>query len=238
MTKDLALLVGPDQEFQTTQEFLASIDENLQAAVPEGEASRPAPPLRRFASQPSLVEAGPEAAPPRSRAAAPFRCSPLRVGERDVDPVVDDARLAELATDPVESVSWTRSRPGSPSTPTRTTPQVPAAFDQLRIRSRSRSGTPRRPGGPGPSSGSSRASAAPGPPGGSATASAADASLPEITRTPSPASTTLVDLGARLWRARRRRSYPTASSAVAISSNGWLVRIAVRPAAFPLLRPP
>ena len=33
MTKDLALLVGPDQEFQTTQEFLASIDENLQAAV-------------------------------------------------------------------------------------------------------------------------------------------------------------------------------------------------------------
>src|SRR3954467_6800469 len=33
MTKDLALLVGPDQEFQTTEEFLASIDENLQAAV-------------------------------------------------------------------------------------------------------------------------------------------------------------------------------------------------------------
>jgi isocitrate dehydrogenase len=30
MTKDLALLVGPDQEYQTTQEFLASIDENLQ----------------------------------------------------------------------------------------------------------------------------------------------------------------------------------------------------------------
>ena len=33
MTKDLALLVGPDQEFQTTEEFLASIDENLQAAL-------------------------------------------------------------------------------------------------------------------------------------------------------------------------------------------------------------
>jgi isocitrate dehydrogenase len=33
MTKDLALLVGPDQEFQTTQEFLASIDENLKAAM-------------------------------------------------------------------------------------------------------------------------------------------------------------------------------------------------------------
>ena len=33
MTKDLALLVGPDQPFQTTQEFLASIDENLQRAV-------------------------------------------------------------------------------------------------------------------------------------------------------------------------------------------------------------
>jgi isocitrate dehydrogenase len=30
MTKDLALLVGGSQEFQTTQEFLASIDENLQ----------------------------------------------------------------------------------------------------------------------------------------------------------------------------------------------------------------
>ena len=33
MTKDLALLVGADQEFQTTQEFLASIDENLQQAM-------------------------------------------------------------------------------------------------------------------------------------------------------------------------------------------------------------
>jgi isocitrate dehydrogenase len=29
MTKDLALLVGPDQEWQSTQEFLGSIDENL-----------------------------------------------------------------------------------------------------------------------------------------------------------------------------------------------------------------
>ncbi|MGA7704635.1 MAG: NADP-dependent isocitrate dehydrogenase [Solirubrobacteraceae bacterium] len=33
MTKDLALLVGPDQEWQTTQEFLASIDQNLQRAM-------------------------------------------------------------------------------------------------------------------------------------------------------------------------------------------------------------
>ena len=33
MTKDLALLVGGDQEFQTTQEFLAAIDENLRAAA-------------------------------------------------------------------------------------------------------------------------------------------------------------------------------------------------------------
>ena len=33
MTKDLALLVGDDQEFQTTQEFLSSIDDNLQAAM-------------------------------------------------------------------------------------------------------------------------------------------------------------------------------------------------------------
>ena len=33
MTKDLALLVGGDQEYQTTQEFLGSIDENLQRAM-------------------------------------------------------------------------------------------------------------------------------------------------------------------------------------------------------------
>ena len=33
MTKDLALLIGPDQEFQTTQEFLTSIDENLRRAM-------------------------------------------------------------------------------------------------------------------------------------------------------------------------------------------------------------
>jgi len=33
MTKDLALLIGPDEPWQTTQEFLASIDENLQAAT-------------------------------------------------------------------------------------------------------------------------------------------------------------------------------------------------------------
>ena len=33
MTKDLALLIGPDQPWQTTQEFLGSIDENLQKAM-------------------------------------------------------------------------------------------------------------------------------------------------------------------------------------------------------------
>ncbi|HXN37524.1 MAG TPA: NADP-dependent isocitrate dehydrogenase [Solirubrobacteraceae bacterium] len=33
MTKDLALLIGPDQPWQTTQEFLASIDESLRAAT-------------------------------------------------------------------------------------------------------------------------------------------------------------------------------------------------------------
>ncbi|MBT5773057.1 MAG: NADP-dependent isocitrate dehydrogenase, partial [Dehalococcoidia bacterium] len=33
MTKDLALLVGPDQEWQTTNEFLASLDEGLQARM-------------------------------------------------------------------------------------------------------------------------------------------------------------------------------------------------------------
>jgi len=33
MTKDLALLVGPDQEWLTTEEFLAALDENLQARL-------------------------------------------------------------------------------------------------------------------------------------------------------------------------------------------------------------
>jgi len=33
MTKDLALLVGPDQAYQTTEEFLASLDENLKARL-------------------------------------------------------------------------------------------------------------------------------------------------------------------------------------------------------------
>jgi len=33
MTKDLALLLGPDQPWMTTEEFLASIDENLAAAL-------------------------------------------------------------------------------------------------------------------------------------------------------------------------------------------------------------
>jgi isocitrate dehydrogenase len=33
MTKDLALLIGPEQPWETTQEFLASIDENLHAAL-------------------------------------------------------------------------------------------------------------------------------------------------------------------------------------------------------------
>ena len=33
MTKDLALLVGPDQAWLTTEEFLAAIDENLKAAL-------------------------------------------------------------------------------------------------------------------------------------------------------------------------------------------------------------
>ncbi|HEX6687466.1 MAG TPA: NADP-dependent isocitrate dehydrogenase [Solirubrobacterales bacterium] len=33
MTKDLALLIGPDQQFLTTQEFLAAIDERLQGTM-------------------------------------------------------------------------------------------------------------------------------------------------------------------------------------------------------------
>jgi isocitrate dehydrogenase len=33
MTKDLAILVGPDQPHLTTQDFLAAIDESLRRAV-------------------------------------------------------------------------------------------------------------------------------------------------------------------------------------------------------------
>ncbi len=33
MTKDLALLVGRDQEFQSTEDFLASLDENLSSRL-------------------------------------------------------------------------------------------------------------------------------------------------------------------------------------------------------------
>ncbi len=33
MTKDLALLIGPDQEWLTTEEFLSALDENLQARL-------------------------------------------------------------------------------------------------------------------------------------------------------------------------------------------------------------
>ena len=33
MTKDLAMLVGPDQSWQTTEEFLATLDTNLAARL-------------------------------------------------------------------------------------------------------------------------------------------------------------------------------------------------------------
>ena len=33
MTKDLALLIGPDQEWLTTEQFLGAIDENLRARL-------------------------------------------------------------------------------------------------------------------------------------------------------------------------------------------------------------
>ena len=33
MTKDLALLIGPDQPWLTTEEFLAALDENLNTAM-------------------------------------------------------------------------------------------------------------------------------------------------------------------------------------------------------------
>ncbi len=33
MTKDLALLIGPEEPWQTTQEFLASVEANLKRAM-------------------------------------------------------------------------------------------------------------------------------------------------------------------------------------------------------------
>jgi isocitrate dehydrogenase len=33
MTKDLAILIGPDQPWMTTQQFLDTLDRNLQAAL-------------------------------------------------------------------------------------------------------------------------------------------------------------------------------------------------------------
>jgi len=33
MTKDLALLIGADQPWQTTEEFLAALDQNLSARL-------------------------------------------------------------------------------------------------------------------------------------------------------------------------------------------------------------
>ena len=33
MTKDLALLVGPDTPYLSTEDFLAALDENLRVAV-------------------------------------------------------------------------------------------------------------------------------------------------------------------------------------------------------------
>ena len=42
MTKDLALLIGKDQPWLTTQEFLATLDENLQARMAQSLTHRPA----------------------------------------------------------------------------------------------------------------------------------------------------------------------------------------------------
>jgi isocitrate dehydrogenase len=38
MTKDLAVLIGPDEPFQTTQEFLGSVEANLQRAMPPSDS--------------------------------------------------------------------------------------------------------------------------------------------------------------------------------------------------------
>jgi isocitrate dehydrogenase len=35
MTKDLALLIGPDQKWLTTEEFMGALDDNLKKALAE-----------------------------------------------------------------------------------------------------------------------------------------------------------------------------------------------------------
>ena len=39
MTKDLALLIGPDQQWLTTEGFLDKIDENMQASMKASKAA-------------------------------------------------------------------------------------------------------------------------------------------------------------------------------------------------------
>ncbi|HEX7388611.1 MAG TPA: NADP-dependent isocitrate dehydrogenase, partial [Acidiphilium sp.] len=39
MTKDLALLIGKEQPWMTTQDFLAKLDENLKAAMNRRQAA-------------------------------------------------------------------------------------------------------------------------------------------------------------------------------------------------------
>jgi isocitrate dehydrogenase len=36
MTKDLALLIGPNQKWLTTEEFMAALEDNLKRALAEG----------------------------------------------------------------------------------------------------------------------------------------------------------------------------------------------------------
>ena len=76
MTKDLALLVGGGQEFQTTQEFLASIDENLQASDGVVGPQNPPTPRRRFREHPRQGHRHRRRRPDRLRAAVPDRQRP------------------------------------------------------------------------------------------------------------------------------------------------------------------
>jgi hypothetical protein len=57
MTRDLAILISPDQPWMNTQAFLSKLDENLQKALPKPQRCR-APQM----AQPTQRGSGPHAA--------------------------------------------------------------------------------------------------------------------------------------------------------------------------------
>ena len=223
MTKDLALLVGGDQEFQTTQEFLASIDENLQAAMAVGACTGRSAAVveveRRRSSRITTTDR------------AGWRA--LAVGrERDLDRSPSTARLARarVAASAAIAPRSTRVRVGLAGRARSAAPPdgavgVYAAAE----RGQAAVAEPRRAAGRSgwPRDGSSSAVEL------RRTARRLrdqrrrpSASSPPSTTTPSPASATSVDPRVGIDAARRRRARsPRRPGSSASSSKRWDVRI-------------